>query len=134
MSPYLSLYPTSNEDPALMAVLAITPDETVLYDFSNTQDYYILAASTLYRVGSQYALQWFGVNGSAKTVNYPFNANQPPIRMPPIIMGIDPDSGRTGTAVTIVGENFQPVTDVSFDSIAANFTIQSNTAITTQVP
>jgi uncharacterized protein (TIGR03437 family) len=53
----------------------------------------------------------------------------------PTISGFSPTSGAVGGSVTITGSNFTGVTSVMFaNNVAANFTINSNTQITTIVP
>lgn len=52
----------------------------------------------------------------------------------PIITSIQPTSGPEGTSVTIAGGGFAGATGVSFNGIAANFTINSVTQIAAVVP
>ena len=51
------------------------------------------------------------------------------------VTNISPASGTAGTSVTITGANFTGVTRVAFaNNVAANFTVNSDTQITTTVP
>jgi uncharacterized repeat protein (TIGR03803 family) len=45
-----------------------------------------------------------------------------------------PTSGKVGSAVKILGSNLKGATSVTFDGVAATFTVASNTEITTTVP
>jgi hypothetical protein len=54
--------------------------------------------------------------------------------LPPTISSFSPTSGPVGTSVTITGTNFAGTTSVSFNSVAATFTVNSNTQITATVP
>jgi uncharacterized repeat protein (TIGR03803 family) len=53
---------------------------------------------------------------------------------PTTIVSFAPPSGPVGTPVTLTGSNFTPVTAVAFNGIAATFTIDTPTQITTTVP
>jgi len=46
----------------------------------------------------------------------------------------EPTFGKVGTAVTILGNNLNGATAVSFNGIPATFTVVSTTEITTSVP
>ena len=52
----------------------------------------------------------------------------------PTISSVSPGSGPAGAAVAITGTNFTGVTAVSFNNVAAAFTVISPTQITTTVP
>ncbi|MFQ5636535.1 MAG: IPT/TIG domain-containing protein [bacterium] len=53
----------------------------------------------------------------------------------PAIASFQPLSGPVGTTVTILGNNFDGITDVTFNSmVSANFSIHSNNEITAVVP
>ena len=52
----------------------------------------------------------------------------------PTITSISPDRGAVGADVTITGSGFSEVTSVSFGTVAASFTIDSDTQIATTVP
>ncbi|HSA62360.1 MAG TPA: hypothetical protein VLE03_08995, partial [Nitrospiraceae bacterium] len=52
----------------------------------------------------------------------------------PAITSFTPTSGSSGTVVTISGENLGGVTGVSFNGVAASFTVNSGTQITANVP
>jgi hypothetical protein len=52
----------------------------------------------------------------------------------PNIISFSPGSGPVGTEVTITGTNFTGTTAVEFDGVAAAFTVDSGTQITTVVP
>ncbi|SHI91508.1 hypothetical protein SAMN02745146_1901 [Hymenobacter daecheongensis DSM 21074] len=65
------------------------------------------------------------------TTNFTVTAPSP---TPPTIASFTPASGPVGTSVTITGTNFTGVTAVSFNGIAATFTIVNATTITATVP
>ncbi|MBI4498303.1 MAG: carboxypeptidase regulatory-like domain-containing protein [Chloroflexi bacterium] len=52
----------------------------------------------------------------------------------PTIASFTPTSGPTGTVVTITGTNFRTTTGVTFNNVAATFTVQSATSIVATVP
>ncbi len=53
----------------------------------------------------------------------------------PVVSGLNPTTGGTGTQVTITGANFTGVTAVKFaNNVTANFTVVNDTTITTTVP
>ena len=52
----------------------------------------------------------------------------------PQIFNVDPREGPVGTTVTIDGSGLDGVTEVLFDGVAAPFTIESPTLLTTEVP
>jgi len=56
------------------------------------------------------------------------------VTAPPIINSLTPTSGQTGSAVTIKGDNFYRVLQVLFGDKASNFTVNSQTTITSTVP
>jgi large repetitive protein len=45
-----------------------------------------------------------------------------------------PTSGKVGSTVEILGEDLTGTTSVTFNGVAATFTVESNTAIKTTVP
>jgi hypothetical protein len=53
---------------------------------------------------------------------------------PPTIASFSPTSGPVGTSVTITGMNFTAATSVTFDDLAASYTVDSPTQITATVP
>ncbi|MBK6959658.1 MAG: IPT/TIG domain-containing protein [Nitrosomonas sp.] len=53
---------------------------------------------------------------------------------PPAITAMAPSQGAIGTLVTITGSHFTPTTSVKFSGIEANFTVVSDTEITSTVP
>jgi hypothetical protein len=63
---------------------------------------------------------------------------QPAFAAPPTITSFSPACGPAGTAVTITGSGFDdapsPVSSVTFNNVAATFTVDSNTQITATVP
>ncbi|MFN9111689.1 MAG: beta strand repeat-containing protein, partial [Bacteroidota bacterium] len=52
----------------------------------------------------------------------------------PTITSFTPASGAVGTTVTITGTNFQAITAVTFNNVAASYTVVSATSITAIVP
>ena len=52
----------------------------------------------------------------------------------PTISSFNPTSGSPGTAVTITGSSFNGATQVAFNSVAASFTLNSDTQISAIVP
>ncbi len=52
----------------------------------------------------------------------------------PLVTSVRPASGMAGTSVTIDGSDFTGVSDVTFNNVSANFSITSDTRITTTVP
>jgi hypothetical protein len=57
-----------------------------------------------------------------------------PLVSGPSITGFAPTSGSVGSSVTITGNNFTGATAVSFNDVAATFTVNSSTQITATVP
>lgn len=53
---------------------------------------------------------------------------------PPVITSVTPSQGAIGSLITITGSHFTPTTSVRFSGIEANFTVVSDTQITTIVP
>jgi hypothetical protein len=53
---------------------------------------------------------------------------------PPQISSFSPSSGQTGASVTITGTNLTGATAVTFDHVAASYTVSSGTEITATVP
>ncbi|MFQ5650735.1 MAG: CotH kinase family protein [bacterium] len=56
------------------------------------------------------------------------------VPLSPIIHSFNPESGSSGSTVTIVGEHFVNVTFVAFNARAAEFSVQSETEIQATVP
>ncbi|MCE2787977.1 MAG: IPT/TIG domain-containing protein [Bacteroidota bacterium] len=52
----------------------------------------------------------------------------------PTISSLTPATGPVGTNVTIAGANFQAITSVTFNNVAASYTVNSATQITATVP
>jgi outer membrane protein assembly factor BamB len=52
----------------------------------------------------------------------------------PTISGFTPTSGPAGTTVTVTGSNFTGAIDVNFNTVAATFTVGSDSQITATVP
>ncbi|MES2559088.1 MAG: IPT/TIG domain-containing protein [Bacteroidota bacterium] len=52
----------------------------------------------------------------------------------PTVSSYAPSAGPVGTAVTITGNNFNSVTGVNFNGVAASYTVTGTTTITTTVP
>jgi hypothetical protein len=77
---FAQFFPHSTLDANLMAVLGFTPTETLLYDYSNTEIFYILVkppevfVTTLFSVSNSFARGWFASNASnsLKIVFNPF--------------------------------------------------------------
>jgi hypothetical protein len=57
-----------------------------------------------------------------------------PIRLLPYITGVWPSSGGVNMPVIINGVNFFGITGVRFNGVAAEFTVNNITQITTKVP
>jgi hypothetical protein len=136
---YLTTYPTSTADPTLMAPLAYTATEKLLYDYSATEDFYVLVSKALYRVGIEYALKWFGLNtGNTLTIiRFPFNlnyANQALIQAPPRIFSTSASSGKKGDSILINGSGFASASSVRFNGISATFVVVTDAKIITTVP
>jgi glycerophosphoryl diester phosphodiesterase len=55
-------------------------------------------------------------------------------KIPPTVTGFTPASGPVGTTVTITGSGFTGVTAVAFGTVAASFTVDSDTQISVTVP
>lgn len=71
----------SGLNPTTMQILGYTVTEKMLYDYGNTEGFYVLVSppevtsTTLYSVSPAFASQWFGQNGSVVTVVYnPFQS------------------------------------------------------------
>src|SRR5439155_315562 len=56
------------------------------------------------------------------------------VRLRPAITAFSPQSGVVGTAVTITGTDFTHATDVQFNGVSGQFSIDSDTQITAVVP
>lgn len=52
----------------------------------------------------------------------------------PVISGFSPTTGVVGSLVVVTGVNFTGTTSVTFNNVAATFTVNSDTQITTTVP
>ncbi len=72
-------FPISGLDPNSMATLGITSTETLLYDYSNTETFYLLKKPpeinkpTLFSVPISFAKSWFRSNaGSVQILYNPF--------------------------------------------------------------
>jgi uncharacterized repeat protein (TIGR03803 family) len=55
-------------------------------------------------------------------------------RVMPVVSGFSPSSGPVGTAVTISGTGLTQATKVTFNNVAASFTVNSDSKITAKVP
>jgi hypothetical protein len=73
-------FPTSLRDSNLMQILGFTSTQTLLYDFSETESFYVLAVppdvpvKELFAVSSGFASRWFPTNqaNKLKTIYNPF--------------------------------------------------------------
>jgi len=75
----LSSFPVSGLNTDSMQILGYTSTDKMLYDFSNTECFYILQDNVLYRVSPQYASTWFRAQEPGVTVVYnPFQTIMPP--------------------------------------------------------
>ena len=78
--PPVQNFPVSTLDSNLMAILGLTPTETLLYDYSETEKFYVLVkppeidVQTLFSVSNTFAYGWFPANAqnSLKIVFNPF--------------------------------------------------------------
>ncbi|OBT43752.1 hypothetical protein VE00_05624 [Pseudogymnoascus sp. WSF 3629] len=68
--------------------------------------------------------------GTSNFLQYTYDARPPT----PIITGLSPATGPVGTPVKITGSNFNDVKNVTFNGIAAVFTVQSPTEIDAVAP
>lgn len=66
-----------------------------------------------------------------QTVSFEFIDNPPAL---PLISSFSPTSGSAGTTVSILGENFNGASNVTFNGAAASFTVVSNSQISATVP
>lgn len=57
-----------------------------------------------------------------------------PFKIPPTLTGFSPTSGPVGTIVTVTGSAFTGVTAVAFGTVAASFTVDSDSQISVTVP
>ena len=70
----------SGKDPATMQTLGYTTTQTLLYDYGNSEAFYLLklppevSVKTLYATSPLFASQWFGINPTATTVYNPFQS------------------------------------------------------------
>jgi hypothetical protein len=55
-------------------------------------------------------------------------------KIPPVVTSISPTSGPVGTSVTVTGSGFTGATAVAFGTVAASYTLDSDTQITVVVP
>ena len=66
-----------------------------------------------------------------QTVSFEFIDNPPAL---PLISSFSPTSGSVGTTVSILGDNFNGASSVTFNGTSASFTVVSNSQISTTVP
>ena len=76
------------------------------------------------------------VAASEETANYYFHNYIPPTAVgdPPVISSFSPTSGNVGASVTILGNFFDNASNVSFNGVSANFSINSTNEIVATVP
>jgi hypothetical protein len=73
------------------------------------------------RVGTEYHIALAGKNASgAYTLNWSVTPGVP------VIASIDPHVGKTGATVTIAGDYLESATSVTFNGVAANFSVAAN--------
>jgi len=70
----------SNRNHVLMAVLATTSTDTLLYDYSETENFYLYIAGVAYAITPLDASQWFIDNAATATIVY--NPFFNPAKMP----------------------------------------------------
>ncbi len=92
----------------------------------------------LIEIGSQlriaHSAHAFFSNLNGKTFDF-FQNPVTIVTLGPIITGFSPESGGTGTEVTVTGSNFVDVLTVTFNGMpAADFTVQDPTVLTATVP
>jgi hypothetical protein len=74
-------------------------------------------------------------NYVGSTASSSFNVLPPPVpASPPVVSGVSPASGISGTVVTITGKGFTAAGVVSFGAARASFTVMSDTEITAISP
>src|SRR4051812_42688158 len=131
-----------------MEILGYTATETLLWDYSESEVYYVLVKPpalprrTLFVVPINYAYQWFGLNGThgLKIVYYPFSQLRfkdltNPCDCPPVVTSVTPNFGMIGITVVIGGRLFTGVTIVTFGGVdATSFTFIDDNEITAVVP
>jgi hypothetical protein len=88
--------------------------------------------------GTTYSIAVDGYSGGAQSANPTASGqvvlNWGPTTTLPAITGFAPGNGAVGGQVTITGANFTGATDVRFNGVSANFTVNSATQITATVP
>lgn len=130
-----------------MERLAYTTTETLLWDFSETEEYYVLVVPpalevrTLFKVTPYYAFKWFGLAGGTnlRIIYYPFSQTRfrsltDPCHCPPVITLVSPNIGVIGSGVTIGGRLFTGITDATFGGISTSFIFVDDNTITATVP
>lgn len=130
-----------------MERLAYTTTETLLWDFSETEEYYILvvppalAVRTLFKVTPYYAFKWFVVAGGVnlRIIYYPFAQTRfrsltDPCHCPPVVTSVSPNIAGIGSGVAIGGRLFTGVTGTTFGGVSTSFTFVDDNMITATVP
>ena len=102
--------------------------------FTVNSDTSITASVPLSLAAGPVAIQVVTLNGSATSA--PFNVTVPPPPPPsvPTVSGFVPASAAIGDSVTISGAGFLGASAVSFNSVAATFTVLNDTTIQATVP
>jgi uncharacterized repeat protein (TIGR03803 family) len=126
-----NLYGTTNsgEDYTYGTIFKITPDGTLttLVTFGGTDGGGPLAAPVQDTNGDFYGTTWGGGSGFSGTV---FNLS---VGLGPLVKTL-PLAGKAATPVGILGTDLTGATSVTFNGVAAVFSVESPTLITTTVP
>jgi uncharacterized repeat protein (TIGR03803 family) len=109
-------------------IFKITPNGmlTTLHSFDNTDGSGLYAGLTQGTDGNFYGNAPYGLSGYGTLFKLS-------LKLQPFVKLL-PTSGQEGTAVTILGNNLQDTSSVTFNRTPATFTVVSNTEITAIVP
>ena len=80
--------------------------------------------------GAVYAIAMDGNGGAAGNLALSWSWND----SPPLLISYNPASGPVGAPIVLIGSHFTGATSVTFNGLAANFVINSDTQITATVP
>ncbi len=100
---------------------------TTLHSFDGTDGQYLIGGLVQATAGSFYGTTYQGGSSSDGTV---FNLS---VGLRPFVVTV-PTSGKTGTKVTILGNDLKGATSVTFDGVTATITFDSGSEIQTTVP